>query len=87
MLIATDRFESDPRTLVVNFNGINPAPFAGDLSTEFVLLPGAGLYNVNDTHFYTRDTLTETALPLALAPGPSALPPFGDYHLIAPGGS
>jgi hypothetical protein len=87
MLIATDRFGSDPRTLVVNFNGTTPSPFAGDLSTEFVLLPGAGLYNINDTHFYTSDTLVETALPLALAPGPSALPPFGDYHLIVPDGS
>jgi len=87
MLIATDRFGSDPRTLVVNFNGATPEPFAGDLSTEFVLLPGAALYNVNDTHFYTRDTLAETALPLALAPGPSALPPLADYHLIVPDGS
>jgi hypothetical protein len=56
--------------------------FPGDITTEFVLLPPAGLYNVTDTHFHTLDTLAETALPAALAPGPVAAPSAGAYHVI-----
>ena len=86
LLVATDRFGDDPRTVLVDFNANTQTSFAGDLSGQFVLLTGAALYNIASTHLHTRDTLAETALPLALAPGPSALPPFGDYHLIVQDG-
>jgi len=86
LLVATDRFGDDPRTVLVDFNANTQTSFAGDLSGQFVLLTGAALYNIASTHMHTRDTLAETALPLALAPGPTALPPFGDYHLIVQDG-
>jgi hypothetical protein len=86
LLVAGDRFGDDPRTVLVDFNANTQTSFAGDLSGQFVLLSGAALYNVGSTHVHTRDTLAETALPLALAPGPAALPPFGDYHLIVQDG-
>ena len=41
-----------------------------------------GLYGVASTHFHTLDTLTETALPPALAPGPVAAPSNGAYHVV-----
>ena len=37
----------------------------GRLTTQFVLLPPTGLYNVMNTRFHTLDTLAETALPAA----------------------
>jgi hypothetical protein len=77
-----DVLTDDVRTLLVDFTASTLTPFPGDLSTEFVLLPPGALYHLVDTHFYTRDTLDETALPLALAPGPAAAPPAGAYHLI-----
>jgi hypothetical protein len=56
--------------------------FDGDLTSQFVLLPPTGLYSVVSTHFHTLDSLTETALPPALAPGPATAPPVSAYHII-----
>jgi hypothetical protein len=80
-LVMEDLFSGELQSVIVDFDSRTVAAFAGDISDEFVLLPG-GLYNVNDTRFHTRDTLAETALPLPLAPGPASEPSLGAYHLI-----
>jgi hypothetical protein len=82
LLVVENVLEGTVRTLVADLAGGTVVAFDGDLTDEFVLLPGAMLYSLSDTHVHTRDTLEETALPLALAPGPEARPPFGDSHLI-----
>jgi hypothetical protein len=68
--------------LLADFNTGALHSFAGDITSQFVLLPPSGLYGVTSTHFHTLDTLSETALPSALAPGPTAVPSLGAYHLI-----
>jgi hypothetical protein len=75
-----DVFTDEVRTLLADFNTGALTSFPGDISTEFVLLGPGALYNLTNTHFHTRDTLAETALPLPLAPGPAS--PLGAYHLI-----
>jgi hypothetical protein len=80
LLTAEDVFTNEVQTVLVDLRVGTLATFPGDLSPDFVLLAPGALYNVTDTHFYTPDTLAETALPLALAPGPSSA--LGAYHLI-----
>jgi hypothetical protein len=82
LLRAEDVFTGEVQTILADLETGTLQRFPGDLSREFVLLPPVGLYNVTSTHFHTLDTLAETALPLALAPGPLAGPSVGAYHLI-----
>lgn len=77
-----DVFGSDVRTVLADFNTGVLRSFAGDITSQFVLLPPSGLYNLTSTHFHTLDTLAETALPPALAPGPVAPPAVSAYHVI-----
>jgi hypothetical protein len=82
LLRVEDIFGGDVRTVLTDLDTGAVRSFANDLTGQFVLLPPAELYGLASTHFHTLDTLAETALPPALAPGPSALPPFGDYHVV-----
>lgn len=82
LLRVEDIFSGDVRTVLADFNTGALRSFAGDITAEFVLLPPSGLYNLESTHFHTLDTLAETALPPALAPGPVAAPPASAYHRI-----
>jgi hypothetical protein len=80
LLSVEDVFTDEVQTVLADLTAGTLMAFPGDLSSDFVLLPPGELYNLDDTRFYTRDTLTETALPLPLAPGPAS--PLGAYHLI-----
>jgi hypothetical protein len=80
MLTVEDTLGGEVRTVVADLAAGTLTSFPGDLSSRFVLLPPGALFNLDDTRFYTRDTLAETALPLPLAPGPAS--PAGAYHLI-----
>jgi hypothetical protein len=82
LLRVEDLFSGDVQTVLADLDAGTVRWFPGDLMTQFALLPPVGLYNVEDTHFHTLDTLVETALPTALAPGPVAAPALGAYHLI-----
>jgi hypothetical protein len=82
LLRAEDPFGGEVWTLLADLDEGTLRAFDGDLTTQYVLLPPAGLYGVATTHFHTLDTLAETALPPALAPGPSAAPTAGAYHVI-----
>jgi hypothetical protein len=78
LLRMEDSFGGNVRTILTDFATSGVRSFAGDLTSQYVLLPPSGLYNLGSTHFHTLDTLAETALPPALAPGPTV----GAYHLI-----
>jgi hypothetical protein len=78
LLRMEDSFGGNVRTILTDFATGGVRSFAGDLTSQYVLLPPSGLYNLGSTHFHTLDTLAETALPPALAPGPTV----GAYHLI-----
>ena len=82
LLRVEDVFSGDVQTVLADLTTNVLRTFPGDLTTQFVLLPPTGLYNVVNTHFHTLDTLAETALPTALAPGPVASPTLGAYHVI-----
>jgi hypothetical protein len=82
-LLTVERlFTGDTETILADLATDELRVFPGDITDQFVLLPPAGLYGVETTHFHTLDTLAETALPPALAPGPAAAPPVGAYHVI-----
>jgi hypothetical protein len=78
LLRMEDSFGGNVRTLLADFTESTLHSFTGDLTSQYVLLPPSGLYNLSSTHFHTLDTLAETALPPALAPGPT----LGAYHVI-----
>ncbi|HEX6210510.1 MAG TPA: hypothetical protein VF136_07020, partial [Methylomirabilota bacterium] len=80
LLRMEDPFGGDVRTILADFTTGAVRSFPGDITSEYVLLPPSGLYNLTSTHFHTLDTLAETVLPPALAPGPTA----GAYHVIEP---
>jgi hypothetical protein len=73
---------ADLQTVLADLDTGTLRVFPGDITNQFVLLPPAGLYSVTSTHFHTLDTLAETALPAPLAPGPTAAPSAGAYHVI-----
>jgi len=81
-LLRLEDFNGHVRTLLADLNTLELRSFDGDLTSQFVLLPPAGLYSVVSTHFHTVDTLAETVLPPALAPGPATAPPVSAYHVI-----
>jgi hypothetical protein len=53
-----------------------------DLSAQYVLLAPTLLYNVEDTHFHTLDDLSESNLPLALAPADPVSPFDATFHVV-----
>jgi hypothetical protein len=57
-----DLFSGDVQTVLADLDAGTVRWFPGDLTTQFALLPPTGLYNVEDAHFHTLDTLVETAL-------------------------
>jgi hypothetical protein len=75
-----DMATGEAQTVLADLAAGTLSAFPGDLSSDYVLLPPGALYNLADTHFHTRDTLAETALPLSLAPGPASA--LGASHLI-----
>ena len=81
-LLRVEDFDGEVRTLLADLDTNTLHTFAGDITAQFALLPPSGLYGVASTHFHTLDTLTETALPPALAPGPVAAPSSGAYHVV-----
>jgi hypothetical protein len=82
LLQLEDLGNAEVRTVLADLETGHLRAFPGDITDQFVLLPPTELYNVASTHFHTLDTLAETALPAALAPGPIATPPAGAYHVI-----
>jgi hypothetical protein len=82
LLRLEDLGNAEERTVLADLDTGRLHAFPGDITDQFVLLPPTELYNVASTHFHTLDTLTETALPGPLAPGPLAAPSAGAYHLI-----
>jgi hypothetical protein len=80
LMTVEDVVTDEVQTVLVDLGGGSLTTYAEDLSRDFVLLGPGALYNVTDTHFYTRDGLAETALPLPLAPGPASA--ASAYHLI-----
>ena len=82
LLRVEDPFGGDVRTLLAELDTASLRSFAGDITSQYVLLPPAGLYGLVTTRFHTLDTLAETALPPALAPGPVAIPAASAYHVI-----
>jgi hypothetical protein len=82
LLRVTDVFGDDVRTVLTDFTTGEVRSYPGDITSQYVLLPPSGLYNVTTTHFHTLDTLAETALPPVLAPGPAATPSVSVYHVI-----
>lgn len=82
LLRVEDRFGDDVRTVLADLDTGNLRSFAGDITSQYVLLPPTGLYGLATTHFHTLDTLAETVLPPALAPGPVAAPSASAYHVI-----
>jgi hypothetical protein len=80
LLRVVDRFGDPVQTVLADLDTGALRSFDGDLTSEYVLLPPSGLYGLSSTHYHTLDTLAETALPPALAPGP--VPPSGAYHVI-----
>jgi hypothetical protein len=81
-LLRMEDFDGDVQTMLADLNTSVVRSFPGDITSQFVLLPPSGLYSVSSTHFHTLDTLAETVLPIALAPGPPAGPGDGAYHVI-----
>jgi hypothetical protein len=82
VLLRLEDFDGEVRTLLADLATSTLHSFAGDITAQFALLPPSGLYGVASTHFHTLDTLAETALPPALAPGPVAAPSNGAYHVV-----
>jgi len=82
LLRVEDHFSDDVQTLLAEFETGAVRSFPSDITSEYVLLPPVGLYGLESTHFHTLDTLSETALPPALAPGPVTPPASGAYHVI-----
>jgi hypothetical protein len=80
LMTVEDMATGEAQTVLADLAAGTLSAFPGDLSSDYVLLPPGALYNLADTHFHTRDTLAETALPLSLAPGPASA--LGAYHLI-----
>jgi len=81
LLAATDS-AAKPFSMLIDLTSGQATTYPGeDLGSDYALLAPIHLYNVEDTRFHTADPgLRLTAMPPALAPGPTA--PIAAYGLI-----